>query len=71
MSYLLNINPQTPNLDFYQEMVVGLIVSGGTVKGVRTSLGLKILAKTVILQKERFGVHENVAFRKAKFWGLV
>jgi tRNA uridine 5-carboxymethylaminomethyl modification enzyme len=45
---------QTPNLDFYQEMVVGLIVSGGTVKGVRTSLGLKILAKTVILTNGTF-----------------
>jgi tRNA uridine 5-carboxymethylaminomethyl modification enzyme len=45
---------QTPNLDFYQEMVVGLIVSGGTVKGVRTSLGLKIMAKTVILTNGTF-----------------
>ena len=32
---------QTPNLDFYQEMVSGLIVEGEKiVVGVRTSLGI-------------------------------
>jgi tRNA uridine 5-carboxymethylaminomethyl modification enzyme len=45
---------QTPNLDFYQEMVVGLIVEGEKVVGVRTSLGLKIRAKTVILTNGTF-----------------
>tara|TARA_R110000772_G_scaffold218169_1_gene328779 strand:+ start:5736 stop:7607 length:1872 start_codon:yes stop_codon:yes gene_type:complete len=45
---------QTPNLDFYQEMVVGLIVEGDKVVGVRTSLGLKIMAKTVILTNGTF-----------------
>ena len=45
---------QTPNLDFYQEMVVGLIVEGEKVVGVRTSLGLKIVAKTVILTNGTF-----------------
>lgn len=45
---------QTPNLDFYQEMVVGLMVEGEKVVGVRTSLGLKIRAKTVILTNGTF-----------------
>jgi tRNA uridine 5-carboxymethylaminomethyl modification enzyme len=45
---------QTPNLDFYQEMVVGLIVEGEKIAGVRTSLGLKIKAKTVILTNGTF-----------------
>jgi len=45
---------QTPNLDFYQEMVVGLIVEGEKVVGVRTSLGLKIRAKTVVLTNGTF-----------------
>ncbi len=45
---------QTPNLDFYQEMVVGLIVEGEKVVGVRSSLGLKIRAKTVILTNGTF-----------------
>lgn len=43
-----------PNISFWQEMVVGLIVKDGVVKGVRTSLGLEIPAKTVILTNGTF-----------------
>lgn len=45
---------KTPNLDFWQEMVVGIIVKDGLVQGVKTSLGLEILAKTVILTNGTF-----------------
>jgi tRNA uridine 5-carboxymethylaminomethyl modification enzyme len=45
---------QTPNLDFYQEMVKGLIIKNGKVQGVRTSLGLEILAKSVVLTNGTF-----------------
>ena len=45
---------QTKNLDFYQEMVSGLIVEGGTVVGIRTSLGLEIRAKSVVLTNGTF-----------------
>ncbi len=45
---------RTPNLDFYQEMVAGLIVDGNKIKGVRTSLGLEIRAKTVVLTNGTF-----------------
>ena len=45
---------QTTNLDFYQEMVSGLIVESGVVKGVTTSLGLPIKAKSVILTNGTF-----------------
>ncbi len=45
---------QTPNLDFYQEMVSGLVVENGEVKGVRTSLGIEIKSKTVILTNGTF-----------------
>ena len=45
---------QTKNLDFYQEMVTGLIVEGDTVKGVKTSLGLQIRAKSVVLTNGTF-----------------
>ncbi|RMD71913.1 MAG: FAD-dependent oxidoreductase, partial [Bacteroidetes bacterium] len=31
-----------PNIDFWQEMVTGIIVKGGRVRGVRTGLGLEI-----------------------------
>jgi tRNA uridine 5-carboxymethylaminomethyl modification enzyme len=45
---------QTPNLDFYQEMVAGLILDGDRIKGVKTSLGLEIRAKSVILTNGTF-----------------
>ena len=40
---------QTPNLDFYQDSVVGLLVDKNSVCGVVTQLGLKIYSKSVIL----------------------
>ncbi len=43
-----------PNLDFYQEMISGIIVENGVVKGVRTSLGLEIRAKAVVLTNGTF-----------------
>jgi len=44
----------TPNLDFYQEMVSGLIVKNNKVIGVKTSLGIKVKAKTVVLTNGTF-----------------
>ena len=49
-----NMLEQTPNLDFYQEMIVDLIVDQDQIKGVVTSLGLKIYAKTVVLTNGTF-----------------
>jgi tRNA uridine 5-carboxymethylaminomethyl modification enzyme len=45
---------QTDNLDFYQEMVTGLVIEGDVVKGVKTSLGLEIRAKSVVLTNGTF-----------------
>lgn len=56
---------QTPNLDFWQDMVKGLIVSRddtnngtevprGTIKGVITGMGQEIYAKTVVLTNGTF-----------------
>jgi tRNA uridine 5-carboxymethylaminomethyl modification enzyme len=45
---------QTPNLDFYQEMVSGLIIENGLIKGIKTSLGIHIKAKTVVLTNGTF-----------------
>ena len=45
---------QTPNLDFYQEMVAGLIIKNEKVVGVRTSLGLEIMAKSVVCTNGTF-----------------
>ena len=44
----------TPNLDFYQEMVKGLIIENGAIRGVRTSLGVEIKGKTVVLTNGTF-----------------
>lgn len=44
----------TPNVDFYQEMVKGLLVEDGKAVGVRTSLGLDIRAKAVVLTNGTF-----------------
>ena len=49
-----NMLEKTPNLDFYQEMVTGLIVEKNIVQGVKTTLGLSIKAKTVILTNGTF-----------------
>ena len=44
----------TPNLSFYQEMVNGLLVENGRVTGVRTSLGLQIQGRAVVLTNGTF-----------------
>ncbi len=45
---------QTPNLDFYQDMVEGIWLEKDKLKGVKTGLGLKIKAKSVILTNGTF-----------------
>ncbi len=44
----------TSNCDFYQEMVSGLLVENNRVVGVRTSLGLEVRAKAVVLTNGTF-----------------
>ena len=44
----------TPNLDFYQEMVSGLLIENHKVVGVKTSLGVVIKAKSVVLTNGTF-----------------
>ncbi len=44
----------TPNLDFYQEMVSGLLVENHKVIGVKTSLGIEIKTKSVVLTNGTF-----------------
>lgn len=45
---------ETPNVDFWQDMVKGLIVSRGTIKGVITGMGQEIKAKAVVLTNGTF-----------------
>ena len=44
----------TPNVDFYQDMVQGLIVTDGIVKGVVTGMGHHIEAESVVLTNGTF-----------------
>lgn len=45
---------QTPNLDFYQDMVKGLLIKEGRCTGVVTGLGHEINAKAVVLTNGTF-----------------
>jgi tRNA uridine 5-carboxymethylaminomethyl modification enzyme len=45
---------QTPNLDFWQEMVKEILVKDGRAVGVRTNLGLEIRSKAVVLTNGTF-----------------
>jgi len=45
---------QTPNLDFWQEMVSELLIKNGKVCGVITSMGIKIKSKSVVLTNGTF-----------------
>lgn len=45
---------QTPNVDFWQEMITGLLVKNGTITGVRTGIGIEIQSKSVVLTNGTF-----------------
>ena len=45
---------QTPNVDFWQDMVKELIVENGTVKGIVTGMGIRINSKAVVLTNGTF-----------------
>ncbi|MCA0152395.1 tRNA uridine-5-carboxymethylaminomethyl(34) synthesis enzyme MnmG [Winogradskyella vincentii] len=45
---------KTPNLDFYQEMVSGLLLESDKIVGVKTSLGIEVKAKSVVLTNGTF-----------------
>lgn len=45
---------QTTNLDFYQDMINDILVEGGRITGVVTSLGIPIKAKSVVLTNGTF-----------------
>lgn len=45
---------QTPNVDFWQEMISGLLVKDGRVQGVRTGIGIEIKSESVVLTNGTF-----------------
>jgi tRNA uridine 5-carboxymethylaminomethyl modification enzyme len=44
----------TPKLDFYQEMVSGILIENNRIVGIKTSLGISIHAKSVVLTNGTF-----------------
>lgn len=49
-----NMLEQTENVDFFQDMVKGLIFDGDKIVGVKTSLGIEIKSKSVIITAGTF-----------------
>jgi tRNA uridine 5-carboxymethylaminomethyl modification enzyme len=49
-----NMLEEHPNVDFWQDMVTGLVVRGGIVRGVVTGMGLEIPARSVVLTNGTF-----------------
>ena len=45
---------QNPNVDFWQDMAIGITTSGTQVTGVKTAMGIEIKSKTVILNSGTF-----------------
>lgn len=44
----------TPNVDFWQELITGLLIKNGSVCGIRTGIGIEIQSKTVVLTNGTF-----------------
>ena len=59
---------QTPNLDFWQDMVVGVIVKDRRITGVKTSMGHTIHSKAVILTNGTF-LNGKIHIGKKQFGG--
>lgn len=45
---------ENANIDFWQEMITGIIVKNGVAKGVKTGIGLEIKSKSVVLTNGTF-----------------
>ncbi len=49
-----NLLEAHPNIDFWQEMVTGILVKNNRVRGVRTGMGLEIESRAVVLTNGTF-----------------
>lgn len=59
---------QTPNLDFWQDTVVGLLIKDSVVSGVKTAMGHDIYSKSVILTNGTF-LNGKIHVGKKQFAG--
>ncbi|NNC94347.1 MAG: tRNA uridine-5-carboxymethylaminomethyl(34) synthesis enzyme MnmG [Chitinophagales bacterium] len=57
-----------PNVDFWQEMVSGIVVENNQVKGVKTGMGMTIHSKAVILTSGTF-LNGTIHIGEKKFGG--
>ena len=57
-----------PNLDFWEDMVLGLITKNGKAVGIKTRLGLDIYAKSIILTNGTF-LNGTIHIGEKKFGG--
>ncbi len=63
-----NMLENTPNLDFWQDMVTGLVVEDNRITGVKTAMGQEILARAVILTNGTF-LNGKIHIGKKTFGG--
>ncbi|RLD45559.1 MAG: tRNA uridine-5-carboxymethylaminomethyl(34) synthesis enzyme MnmG [Bacteroidetes bacterium] len=63
-----NVLEQIPKLDFWQDMVVGLIVKDNRIVGVHTSMGQEIKGRSVILTNGTF-LNGKIHIGKKQFGG--
>ena len=59
---------QNKNIDFWQDLVVGLLVKNNTVYGVKTTMGIDIKSKSVILNSGTF-LNGRIHLGEKKFGG--
>ena len=45
---------RTPNVDFWQEMITGIVTHQGRITGIRTGVGIEIQSKSVVLTNGTF-----------------
>ena len=59
---------KNPNIDFWQDFVVGLIIDSGMVTGVKTGIGLEFFARAVVLANGTF-LNGMIFIGEKKFGG--
>ena len=57
-----------PNLDFWQDVVTEIIVENNKIAGVKTSMGVSILCKAVVLNSGTF-INGSIHLEKKQFGG--
>ena len=59
---------KTPNVDFWQDTVTSLLIKNNTVCGVKTSIGVEIESRAVVLTNGTFFKRRNSHWRETLWW---